>query len=176
MARSNRKETSELRQAFEDVNDDEEVLKTLVYKMIRETLLGRHFKADVEDVIEDFEGGRLLTLVKDKATIGLIRMWLQKGIKHVVENEDLPARLKWWFNAELKARLEADTKNMIKKRGSLIPIETVVNQKANLRSLNTYLEAWNTGKYGSTRGLKCKLILNTQITLPLAFISPMQVG
>ena len=59
------------------VKDEEEALKTLVYKMIRETLLGRHFKADVEDVIEDFEGGRLLTLVKDKATIGLIRMWLQ---------------------------------------------------------------------------------------------------
>ena len=156
MARSNRKETSELRQAFEDVKDDDEALKTLGYKMIRESLLGKHLRADVVDVIEEFEPGRLLTLVKDKNTKELIRRWVQKGIKHFVENEDLAARLKKWYNSELKAQLETDTKKVIKKRGCLIPIEAIVNP-VHIRSLNIHLDAWSTGKFGSTRGLKCKL-------------------
>ena len=170
------KEISELRQSFEDVKDNDEALKALTYKMIKETLFGKQVKADVEDVIEDFERGKVLTLVRDKETKGLIRKWVQKGIKHVMENEDLPARLKKWFNADLKAHLETETKNMIKKRGSLIPVETIVNPKVQMRSLINYLEAWNTGKFGSTRGLKCKLMLNSQIKLPLALISTMQAG
>ena len=60
------KELSELRQTFEDVTGNDEALKTLAYKMIRESLLGKHLRADVVDVIEEFEHGRLLTLVKDK--------------------------------------------------------------------------------------------------------------
>merc|ERR1711962_914913 len=151
------KELSELRQTFEDVTGDDEALKTQAYKMIRESLLGKHLRADVVDVIEEFEHGRLLTLVKDKATKELIRRWVQKGIKHFVENEDLVARLKKWYNSELKALLETDTKKVIKKRGCLIPIEAIANPTVQIRSLNTYLDAWNTGKYGSTRGLKCWL-------------------
>ena len=153
------KELSELRQTFEDVSGDDEALKTLAYKMIRESLLGKNLRADVVDVIEEFEHGRLLTLVKDKATKELIRRWVQKGIKHFVENEDLVARLKKWYNSELKAQLETDTKKVIKKRGCLIPIEAIANPTVQIRSLNTHLDAWNTGKYGSTRGLKCKLFI-----------------
>ena len=150
------KELSELRQTFEDVTGNDEALKTLAYKMIRESLLGKHLRADVVDVIEEFEHGRLLTLVKDKPTKELIRRWVQKGIKHFVENEDLAAHLRKWYNSELKAQLETDTKKVIKKRGCLIPIETIANP-VQIRSLNTYLEAWKNGKYGSTRGLKCTL-------------------
>ena len=79
------KELSELRQTFEDVTGDDEALKTLAYKMIRESLLGKHLRSDVVDVIEEFEHGRLLTLVKDKPTKELIRRWVQKGIKNFVE-------------------------------------------------------------------------------------------
>ena len=152
------KDLSELRQTFEAVTGDDEALKTQAYKMIRESLLGKHLRADVMDVIEEFEHGRLLTLVKDKPTKELIRRWVQKGIKHFVENEDLAAHLRKWYNSELKAQLETDTKKVIKKRGCLIPIEAIVNP-VQIRSLNTHLDAWNTGKYGSTRGLKCKLFI-----------------
>jgi len=149
------KVVSALRQRFEDVEHDERALKELAYQMIETALLGGHVKAEVRDVIDEFEHGKVLSLV-DPATKGLIKKWVQKGIKHFVENPDLANLLTTWGNAYVQEERVSGTKGDIKKRGSLIPFEGVAQEKK--ISLTNYIHAWNSNS--KTRGLKCWLTLD----------------
>ena len=145
------KEKSALRQSFEDVKNDKEAFKKLAYEMIEAALLGRHAKTDVRDVIDEFEHGRVLGVV-DNATKELIKKWAQKGIKHFMENPELADLLKGWGTAYVQEERVSGTKAAIKKRGSLIPLEGVIQQKRS--SLTNYIHAWNSNR--TTRGLKCE--------------------
>ena len=145
------KEKSALRQSFEDVKNDKEAFKKLAYEMIEAALLGRHAKTDVRDVIDEFEHGRVLGVV-DNNTNRLIKKWAQKGLKHFVENPELADLLDKWGNAYVQEERVSGTKAVIKKRGSLIPLEGVIQQKRS--SLTNYIHAWNSNR--TTRGLKCE--------------------
>ena len=142
---------SALRKTFEDVKDDDQALKKLTYQMVETALLGGHVKKDVRDVIDEFEHGKVLGLI-DNSTKGLIKKWLQKGIKHFVENPELENLLTTWGNAFVQEERVSRAKDVIKKRGNLIPLEGVLQQKRN--SLKNYIHAWNSNR--TTRGLKCK--------------------
>ena len=142
---------SALRKTFEDVKDDDQALKKLTYQMVETALLGGHVKKDVLDVIDEFEHGKVLSLI-DNSTKGLIKKWLQKGIKHFVENPELENLLTTWGNAFVQEEWVSRAKDVIKKRGNLIPLEGVLQQKRN--SLKNYIHAWNSNR--TTRGLKCK--------------------
>ena len=162
-------EISALRQSFEDVKNDNEALKKLAYEMVETALLGRHVKTDIRDVIDEFEHGRVLGVV-DKNTKELIKKWVQKGIKHFVENPDLADLLKTWGNASVQEERVNDVKAAIKKRGSLIPLEGVLQQKRS--SLTNFIRDWNSGtRDRTTRGLKCKLLFFNQLQC-----HPLQVG
>ena len=147
------KEKSALRQRFEDVEHDDRALKELAYEMVETALLGGHVKAEVRDVIDEFEHGKVLSLV-DNNTKELIKKWVQKGIKHFVENPELANLLTTWGNAYVQEERVSGTKADIKKRGSLIPFEGVAQEKK--ISLTNYIHAWNSNS--KTRGLKCKPI------------------
>ena len=142
---------SALRKTFEDVKDDDQALKKLTYQMVETALLGGHVKKDVLDVIDEFEHGKVLSLI-DNSTKGLIKKWLRKGIKHLVENPDLENLLTTWGNAFVQEEWVSRAKDVIKKRGNLIPLEGVLQQKRN--SLKNYIHAWNSNR--TTRGLKCR--------------------
>ena len=141
---------SALRQTFEDVEHDDRALKQLAYEMVETALLGGHVKAEVRDVIDEFERGKVLGLV-DNSTKELIKKWVQKGIKHFVENPELANLLTTWGNAYVQDERVSGTKADIKKRGSLIPFEGVPQEKK--ISLTNYIHAWNFNS--KTRGLKC---------------------
>merc|ERR1711981_545551 len=108
-------EISALRQSFEDVKNDNAALKKLAYEMVETALLGRHLKTDVRDVIDEFEHGRVLGVV-DNNTKGLIKKWVQKGIKHFVENPELADLLTTWGNAYVQDERVDKAKAVIKKR------------------------------------------------------------
>ena len=148
------KEISALRQTFEDVKDDIPALKKLAYEMVERALLGRHLKTDVRDVLDEFEHGKVLSVV-DNNTKGLIKKWAQKGIKHFVENPELANLLTTWGNAYVQEERVNGAKAAIKKRGSLIPLEGVPQEKRS--SLTNYIHAWNSNR--STKGLKCRYFL-----------------
>ena len=144
------KEMSALRQTFEDVKDDNEALKKMAYEMVKAALLGKHVTADVRDVIEEFEHGKVLGLV-DNNTKKLIKTWAQKGMKHFVENPELENLLTTWGNAYVQEERVSVTKDAIKKKGCLIPLEGVLQM--NRTSLTNYIHFWNSKP---KQGLKCK--------------------
>ena len=148
---SNLKKT--LRQTFEDAKNDEVTLKKLAYEMVKKALLGRQLKSDVRDVIDKFEFGKVLNLV-DPSTKVLLKRWVQKGIKHFVENPELTNALTTWGNAHVPEDHVRRTKDFIKERGNLIPLEGVIEQKKKT-SLTKNIQNWNSNR--TTRGLKCKL-------------------
>ena len=147
------KEISALRQTFEDAKNDEVTLKKLAYEMVEKALLGKQLKADVRDVINEFEFGKVLNLV-DPSTKKLLKKWVQKGIKHFVENPELTHALTTWGNAHVPEDHVRGTKDFIKERGNLIPLEGVLEQKKKT-SLTKNIQNWNSNR--TTRGLKCKL-------------------
>ena len=147
------KEISALRQTFEDVKDDKEALKKLTYEMVGAAFLGKHVKADVLDVIEEFEHGKVLGVI-EQCTKKLIKTWVQKGIKHYVENPELADLLVTWGNDFVQKEEVNETKAAIKRRGCLIPLEGVPQMKRS--SLTNYIHSWNSNRI--TRGLKCKYL------------------
>ena len=147
------KEISALRQTFEDARNDEVTLKKLAYGMVEKALLGKQLKADVRDVINEFEFGKVLNMV-DPSTKKLLKKWVQKGIKHFVENPELTNALTTWGNAHVPEDHVRRTKAFIKERGNLIPLEGVLEQKTKT-SLTKNIQNWNSNR--TTRGLKCKL-------------------
>ena len=126
---SNLKKT--LRQTFEDAKSDEVTLKKLAYEMVKKALLGRQLKSDVRDVIDEFEFGKVLNLV-DPSTKVLLKKWVQKGIKHFVENPGLTNALTTWGNAYVPEDHVRGTKDFIKERGNLIPLEEFSSKKKRL--------------------------------------------
>ena len=144
------KEISALRQKFEDVKDDKEALKKLTYEMVEAAFLGEHVKVDVCDVIEEFEHGKVLGVI-DNNTKKLIKTWAQKGMKHFVENPELENLLTTWGNAYVQEERVSVTKDAIKKKGCLIPLEGVLQM--NRTSLTNYIHFWNSKP---KQGLKCK--------------------